>query len=71
MPLTSHRSLPPADAPHLSLIAPMPSQYTNNILADRPLLIAFMPVFSAISGNIGLQSSAINARRIGIGANHC
>ena len=51
--------------------SPMPSQYTNNILADRPLLIAFMPVFSAISGNIGLQSSAINARRIGIGANHC
>ena len=47
--------------------SPMPSQYTNNILADRPLLIAFMPVISAISGNIGLQSSAINARALALG----
>ena len=69
--------MPSADAPYLSPISapggcPSPLADRPNALAvhqqpRRPLLIAFMPVFSAISGNIGLQSSAINARALALG----
>lgn len=42
------------------------TKYTET-LTDYPLLIAFMPVISAISGNLGLQSSSITARALALG----
>merc|ERR1719378_140476 len=32
-----------------------------------PLLIAFQPVISAISGNVGLQCSSVNVRALAVG----
>jgi len=39
------------------------SNYTNTF-NKYPLLISFQPVISAVSGNVGLQSSSINVRGI-------
>jgi magnesium transporter len=42
------------------------SEYTNTF-NNFPLLIAFQPVISAISGNVGLQCSSVNVRALAIG----
>lgn len=42
------------------------SNYTDTF-NKYPLLIAFQPVISAISGNVGLQSSSINVRALAVG----
>lgn len=42
------------------------SKYTDTF-NKFPLLIAFQPVISAISGNVGLQSSSINVRGLAVG----
>ena len=39
----------------------------STILEDYPLLAAFMPVISAVGGNVGLQSSSILVRELAIG----
>jgi len=39
----------------------------SDVLEKYPLLIAFMPVVSAIAGNTGLQSSNINTRALAVG----
>lgn len=44
------------------------SKYEDT-LKVYPLLIAFMPVISAISGNVGLQSSSIIVRNLALGIN--
>jgi magnesium transporter len=38
-----------------------------NTLMKTPLLISFMPVIAAISGNVGLQSAAIHVRALAVG----
>lgn len=48
------------------LVAFVISRYTDTF-NDYPLLIAFQPVISAISGNVGLQSSSINVRALAVG----
>ncbi|KDO28116.1 hypothetical protein SPRG_20273 [Saprolegnia parasitica CBS 223.65] len=42
------------------------SRYTHT-LETFPLLMAFMPVISAVSGNVGLQSSSIVTRALALG----
>jgi len=44
------------------------SRYQNTLTA-YPLLISFQPVISAISGNVGLQSSSIIVRNLALGIN--
>jgi magnesium transporter len=39
----------------------------SGIFRRYPLLIAFQPVISAISGNVGLQSASINVRDLAVG----
>ena len=39
----------------------------SGIFRKYPLLIAFQPVISAISGNVGLQSASINVRELAVG----
>lgn len=44
------------------------SRYADSgIFRKYPLLIAFQPVISAISGNVGLQSASINVRELAVG----
>lgn len=44
------------------------SDYADSGIFRRyPLLIAFQPVISAISGNVGLQSASINVRELAVG----
>lgn len=42
------------------------SKYTDEF-NKYPLLIAFQPVISAISGNVGLQCSSVNVRALAVG----
>ena len=42
------------------------SNYQDSFKAN-PLLMSFLPVISAISGNIGLQASSINVRALAVG----
>jgi magnesium transporter len=42
------------------------SEYTDTF-NKFPLLIAFQPVISAISGNVGLQCSSVNVRALALG----
>merc|ERR1719421_1210017 len=42
------------------------SSYTDTF-NKFPLLIAFQPVISAISGNVGLQCSSVNVRALAVG----
>merc|ERR1712159_750758 len=42
------------------------SKYTDTF-NKFPLLIAFQPVISAISGNVGLQCSSVNVRALAVG----
>merc|ERR1719281_721706 len=42
------------------------SKYTDEF-NKYPLLIAFQPVISAISGNVGLQCSSVGVRALAIG----
>merc|ERR1711939_213400 len=42
------------------------SKYTDTF-NQYPLLIAFQPVISAISGNVGLQCSSVNVRALAVG----
>ena len=55
-PRWSHGDVCPRRMP-LTHLSPIPNALAVHQQPRRPLLIAFMPVFSAISGNIGLQSS--------------
>ncbi|CAK4109318.1 unnamed protein product [Aphanomyces euteiches] len=48
------------------LVAFVISRYTTT-LRTYPLLMSFMPVISAISGNVGLQSSSITTRALALG----
>lgn len=48
------------------LVAFVISKYTDT-LQRYPLLMAFMPVISAVSGNVGLQSSSIITRALATG----
>ena len=52
------------------LVAFVISGYAETGIFKRyPLLIAFQPVISAISGNVGLQSASINVRDLAVGSN--
>merc|ERR1719446_787550 len=42
------------------------TKYTDEF-NKYPLLIAFQPVISAISGNVGLQCSSVNVRALAVG----
>ncbi|OQR86278.1 hypothetical protein THRCLA_22975, partial [Thraustotheca clavata] len=48
------------------LVAFVISRYTDT-LQTYPLLMAFIPVISAVSGNVGLQSSSIITRALALG----
>ncbi|OQR80669.1 magnesium transporter [Achlya hypogyna] len=48
------------------LVAFVISRFTHTLTA-YPLLMAFMPVISAVSGNVGLQSSSIVTRALALG----
>ncbi|OQR88971.1 magnesium transporter [Thraustotheca clavata] len=48
------------------LVAFVISRFTNT-LQTYPLLMSFMPVISAVSGNVGLQSSSIITRALALG----
>jgi len=45
------------------IVAFIINKYTDT-LSTYPLLISFMPVISAVSGNVGLQSSSIQTRAL-------
>eukprot|EP00658_Telonema_sp_P-2_P079286 TRINITY_DN7617_c0_g1_i2.p1 TRINITY_DN7617_c0_g1~~TRINITY_DN7617_c0_g1_i2.p1 ORF type:complete len:174 (+),score=15.24 TRINITY_DN7617_c0_g1_i2:224-745(+) len=40
---------------------------SSSVLKQYPLIVAFLPVVSAVAGNVGLQSSNINTRALACG----
>merc|ERR1712193_343703 len=51
----------------LEMIVAFVFQSFTDTFNSFPLLIAFQPVISAISGNVGLQCSSVNVRALAIG----